>query len=52
VRKIIFEVLALLWKAFRIVLWKWLRPLLGRFAMMAALAFGLVVLIVLLVSRI
>ena len=51
VRKIILEVLVLLWKALRLVLWKWLRPLLGRIAMVAAVAVGLVLLIVMLVSR-
>ena len=28
-RKIILEVLVLLWKALRVVLWKWLRPIMG-----------------------
>jgi len=51
VRKIIFEILVLLWKALRVVLWKWLRPLLGRMAVYAMLAVGLVVLLVMLVSR-
>ena len=50
-RKIIFEILVLLWKALRVVLWKWLRPLLGRMAVYAMLAVGLVVLLVMLVSR-
>jgi hypothetical protein len=52
VRKIILEILVLLWKALRVVLWKWLRPLLGRFAMYLAVAVGLVLLIVMIVSRI
>jgi hypothetical protein len=30
VRKIIREVLVLLWKVFRLVLWKWLKPILGK----------------------
>jgi hypothetical protein len=51
VRKIITEVLILLWKALRVVLWKWLRPLLGRLAFFTAVAVGVVVLIVMLVSR-
>jgi hypothetical protein len=51
VRKIITEVLILLWKALRLVLWKWLRPLLGRLAFFAAVAVGVVLLIVMLVSR-
>ncbi len=52
VRKIILEILVLLWKALRVVLWKLLRPLLGRFAMYAAVAVGVVLLIVMIVSRI
>ena len=51
-RKIIFEILRLLWKALRLVLWKWLRPLLGRLAVYAVVAVGLVLLVVMLVSRI
>ena len=50
-RKIITEILILLWKALRVVLWKWLRPLLGRLAFFAAVAVGVVLLIVMLVSR-
>lgn len=50
-RKIILEILVLLWKALRVVLWKWLRPILGKVAVYAALAVGLVVLLVVLVSR-
>jgi len=51
VRKIIREILILLWKALRLVLWKWLRPILGKSVVYAALAVGLVVLIVMIVSR-
>lgn len=50
--KIIFEILRLLWKALRLVLWKWLRPMLGRLAMYAVVAVGIVLLVVMLVSRI
>jgi hypothetical protein len=52
VRKIILEIVRLLWKALRLVLWKWLRPLLGRLAVYAVVAVGLVLLVVMLVSRI
>jgi hypothetical protein len=52
VRKIILEILRLLWKALRVVLWKWLRPILGKVAVYAALAVGLVVLIVMILSRV
>jgi hypothetical protein len=51
VRKIILEILILLWKALRVVLWKWLRPIMGKLAVYAAVAVGLVLLIVMLVSR-
>jgi hypothetical protein len=47
VRKIITEILVLLWKAFRVVLWKWLRPILGTMLLYTVLAVGAVVLIVL-----
>lgn len=50
-RKIIFEILLLLWKALRVVLWKWLRPILGTIMLYAAVAVGLVVLLVVLVTR-
>jgi hypothetical protein len=52
VRKIILEILRLLWKALRVVLWKWLRPILGKLAVYAVLAVGLVLLIVMILSRI
>ncbi len=51
VKKIILEILTLLWKAFKVVLWKWLRPMIGRIAFFAMLAVGLVVLVVVLASR-
>jgi hypothetical protein len=52
VRKIIFEILVLLWKALRVVLWTWLRPLLARLAFYAVVAVGLVLLVMMIVSRI
>jgi hypothetical protein len=51
VNKIIREVLVLLWKAFRLVLWKWLRPLIGQFVLYSVLLVGLVVLLVVFASR-
>lgn len=51
-RKIIFEILVLLWKALRVVLWTWLRPVLARLAFYAVVAMGLVLLVVMIVSRI
>lgn len=49
--KIIREVLVLLWKAFQLVLWKWLRPLLGQVVLYSVLLVGLVVLLVVFASR-
>jgi hypothetical protein len=46
VRKIILEILKLLWKALRLVLWKWLRPLLGKIVFFTIIAIGLVVLLI------
>ena len=51
VNKIIREVLVLLWKAFRLVLWKWLRPLLGQVVLYSVLLVGLVVLLVVFATR-
>lgn len=43
VNKIIREVLALLWKLFKVVFWKWLKPLLGKFALVAAIVVAVIV---------
>jgi hypothetical protein len=51
VNKIIREILQLLWKALRVVLWKWLRPMLGRILMYAVVVTGLVVLAIVIASR-
>ena len=45
-KKIILEVLLLVWKALRLVLWKWLRPLLGKVMLYTIIAVGLVILLV------
>ncbi|APR86978.1 hypothetical protein A7982_12327 [Minicystis rosea] len=45
-KKIIREILVLLWKALRLVLWKWLRPMLGRIVLYTVLAVGLVILLI------
>ena len=50
-RKIIREILVLLWKAFRLVLWKWLRPILGRIVLLGVLFVGLIAMIVFIVTR-
>ncbi len=49
--KIIRELVILLWKALRLVLWNWLRPILGRIALYAVVAVGLVLLLVMIVTR-
>ena len=36
-RKIITEILRLVWKVFRLVFWKWLKPILGK-----VLGFGVI----------
>ena len=51
VNKIIREVLVLLWKAFRLVLWKWLRPLIGQIVLYSVLLVGLIVLLVVFATR-
>ncbi len=50
-RKIIREILVLLWKALRLVLWKWLRPILGKIALFAVVFVGIIVMIVMIMSR-
>lgn len=47
VTKIITEILILLWKALRLVFWKWLRPLVGRLLFFAAVVVGLLILVTL-----
>lgn len=50
-RKILREILVLLWKAFRLVLWRWLKPLLGRFVLYVMLAAGFVAFLVYMVMN-
>ena len=45
-RKIILEILILLWKALKLVLWKWLRPILGKIVLLAVLAVGVLILLI------
>ena len=49
--KIIREVLQLLWKAFKLVVWKWLKPMLGRILLWGVILIGLVVLAIVLITR-
>jgi hypothetical protein len=51
VQKIIREILVLLWKAFRLVLWKWLKPILGRIFFFTVLFTGLIALLIFIATR-
>jgi hypothetical protein len=52
VSKIIREIAKLLWKALRLVLWKWLGPLLKRVGFLAVIVTGLIALVVFIFTRI
>ena len=41
-RKIITEILKLLWKVFKQVFWRWIKPMLGRIVLIALLVVALV----------
>ena len=41
----------LLWKVFRLVFWKWLKPIVKRFAWLGVVVFGLVMLVIFIASR-
>jgi hypothetical protein len=51
VQKIIREILVLLWKAFRLVLWKWLKPILGQIALYTVVIVGIIAMLVFIVTR-
>jgi hypothetical protein len=51
VQKIIREILVLLWKAFRLVLWKWLRMIFGKLALYSVVVLSIVALIVFIFAR-
>jgi hypothetical protein len=51
VKKILREILALLWKVFRLVLWKWLRPMLGKIMMYGVIIIAVVTIIAVIVTR-
>jgi hypothetical protein len=42
VRKIIFEILKLVWKVFVQVFWKWIKPLLGKIIVVAVIVIALI----------
>ncbi len=48
VTKVIWQILKLLWKVFRTVIWKWLRPMLGKLAFAGLILVGIIVAIVVL----
>jgi hypothetical protein len=50
VNKIIRELLFLLWKTLKIVVWKWLRPMLGRIVLWSVIIAALVVVAIVLVA--
>jgi hypothetical protein len=51
VTRIIREILALLWKVIRQVLWKWLKPLLARFFFLVVFGLAIITLLVMVVVR-
>jgi hypothetical protein len=48
VAKVIWQILKLLWKVFRTVIWKWLKPILGKIGFFALIVVGIIVAIVVL----
>lgn len=48
VAKVIWQIIKLLWKVFRNVIWKWLRPILGKFGIGLLIVIGIIVAIVVL----
>jgi hypothetical protein len=51
VRKILAEILRLLWQVIQLVLWKWLRSLLGRALFYVLVVTGVIALLVMIVTR-
>ena len=47
-RKIIREILGLLWKVLIILFWKWVKPILGRVALISIFLVGVIVFLVIL----
>ena len=46
--KVIWQILKLLWKVFRTVIWKWLKPYLGKVGIGVIVVVGIIVAIVML----
>jgi hypothetical protein len=49
VNKIIREILGLLWKVFKLLFWKWFRPILGRVILASIFITGVIVFLVILI---
>ncbi|HZF47107.1 MAG TPA: hypothetical protein VE093_00580 [Polyangiaceae bacterium] len=47
--KIIREILGLLWKVFKLLFWKWFRPILGRVILASIFITGVIVFLVILI---
>lgn len=46
--KVIWQIVKLLWKVFRTVIWKWLKPILSKVGFFALILVGIIVAIVVL----
>lgn len=51
VGKVLRQILVLLWKVARLVLWRWLKPRLARFMMLTAALVGVILLVVAVLGR-
>lgn len=51
VRKILWQILVLLWKVIRLVLWQWLKPRLAKFAMITAALVGVILFVAFILGR-
>ncbi len=49
VNKVIREILGLLWKVFKILFWKWAKPILGRVILASIFITGVIVFLVILI---
>jgi hypothetical protein len=49
VNKIIREILVLLWKLFKVLFWKWVKPILGRIVLISIFLVGIAVFLVILI---
>jgi hypothetical protein len=49
VNRIIREILGLVWKLFKLLFWKWVKPILGRIILVSIFAAGVIVFLVILI---